>query len=193
GGGRFRSLEAAVFPFLLLPAVPLALQPPVLGLLLRLLEADPLNAALMCHVRMPLLLLKLAVRLPTHEQVRLPPVLLLLLAYSLRPQDARLLFGLAALEPAAWTELAAVRLAAAPLGPAEEAGEGAAGRGDGSGGELQMQMLYVIGTVVETAVPACFFHLDGSLSGGLFSDPLDRFPSVKTGYSLSLWVRPTAF
>ena len=60
-------------------------------------------------------------------------------------------------------------------------------------GELQMQLLYVIGTVVDSPSPAWFFHMDGSAGSGLIAGPFTRFPPRRIGYSLSMWLRPAGF
>lgn len=222
---KFRGLEAAVFPFLLLPLVPAEHQPQAAGQLSRLLDANPANAAVLCHLRAPLALLKLACLLPEQSQVRDLYFRLAaqLMSHHVSAADARELFHLASLQPSAWARLGRLRVTSgadlisahhmvAGVAVAEEGGGGGADRvaaaevrvrrhrerDDGvvlpaHSGELQMQLLYVIGTVVDSPSPAWFFHMDGSAGSGLVAGPLARFPPKRLGYSLSMWLRPAGF
>lgn len=223
---KFRGLEAAVFPFLLLPLVPPKHQPQAAGQLSRLLDANPANAATLCYLRVPLALLKLACLLPEQNQVRDLYFRLSaqLMSHHMSPEDALELFNLASLQPSAWARLGRLRVASgaedvlsseaypqqrgdcAALEAGEDASSGRKRRGRGDdrrrkrgmtmpphSGELQMQLLYVIGTVVDSPSPAWFFHMDGSAGSGLVAGPFTRFPGRRTGYSLSMWLRPAGF
>lgn len=218
---KFRALEAAVFPFLLLPLVPHEHQPQAAGQLSCLLDANPANAATLCHLRVPLALLKLACLLPPEQsQVRDLYFRLAaqLMSHHISAADALELFHLASLQPSAWARLGrlSVTSGADLISTRHIAGglmmteEGAAAdvsdeirvrhgsRDDGvllppNSGELQMQLLYVIGTVVDSPSPAWFFHMNGSVGSGLFAGPLARFPPKRIGYSLSMWLRPAWF
>lgn len=218
GASKFRGLEAAVFPFLLLPLVPSEHQPQAAEQLSRLLDANPANAAALCHLRVPLALLKLACLLPEQSQVRDLYFRLAaqLMSHHISPADALELFHLASLQPSAWARLGRLRVTSGAnlisarhlLGgvtveeDAADTGDQICvrqGRGDDgvvmppNSGELQMQLLYVIGTVVDSPSPAWFFHLDGGVGAGLVAGPLVRFPPKRTGYSLSMWFRPAWF
>lgn len=229
---KFRGLEAAVFPFLLLPLVPAGHQPQAAGQMSRLLDANPANAAVLCHLRAPLALLKLACLLPEQSRVRGLYFRLAaqLMSHHISAADARELFHLASLEPSAWARLGRLRVTSltgadfisargmASGAVAEEGGgvdpteaaaaaagvrarHGGRRRNNDNGvvvlpahsGELQMQLLYVIGTVVDSPSPAWFFHMDGSAGSGLIAGPLARFPPKRVGYSLSMWLRPAGF
>lgn len=221
---KFRGLEAAVFPFLLLPLVPSQHQPQAAGQLSRLLDANPANAATLCHLRVPLALLKLACLLPDQSQQHMRDLYFRLAAqlmsHHMSPADALELFHLASLEPSAWARLGRFRVASeANLVQTGDCGlrrvgqggltlaeEGGADRvrlrsGHGGGGvaipphsgELQMQLLYVIGTVVDSPSPAWFFHMDGGAGSGLVAGPLARLPPQRMGYSVSMWLRPALF
>lgn len=222
-GAKFQGLEAAVFPFLLLPLVPPKHQPQAFGQLSRLLDANPANAAVLCHLRVPLALLKLACLLPEQSQVRDLYFRLAaqLMSHHMSPADALELFHLASLQPSAWARLGRLRVTsmahliqtsgekcdprypkaaggAAEGGVAEEVRVRNGVVDDGAvmpphSTELQMQLLYVIGTVVDSPSPAWFFHMDGSLDSGLVAGSLARFPGQRVGYSLSMWVRPSGF
>ncbi len=220
---KFRGLEAAVFPFLLLPLVPADHQAQAAGQLSRLLDANPANAAVLCHLRVPLALLKLACLLPEQSQVRDLYFRLAaqLMSHHISAADALELFHLASLQPSAWARLGRLTVTSgadlisprSASGAAAGAGEGATadppdevrvrhgggGKGNGTAvlpphsGELQMQLLYVIGTVVDSPSPAWFFHMDGGAGSGLVAGPLPRFPPRRVGYSLSMWLRPAGF
>lgn len=220
---KFRALEAAVFPFLLLPLVPHEHQPQAAGQLSSLLDANPANAAALCHLRVPLALLKLACLLPPEQsQVRDLYFRLAaqLMSHHISAADALELFHLASLQPSAWARLGRLRVtsgadlistrhvtggmmmteegAAAAADLPGEIRVGHGGRDDGvvlppNSGELQMQLLYVIGTVVDSPSPAWFFHMNGSAGSGLLAGPLARFPPKRIGYSLSMWLRPAGF
>lgn len=220
-GAKFRGLEAAVFPFLLLPLVPPHHQAQAAGQLSRLLDANPANAAALCILRAPLALLKLACCLPDQSQVRDLYFRLAaqLMSHHMSTADATELFRLASLQPSAWARLGRLRVTSTTdLLPGGDLGrrlslrvgaaavEGAVqllGAGDGdlddaatlpsNAGELQMQLLYVIGTILETSAPAWFFHMDGGIASGLVAGPLVRFPPQRLGYSLSMWMRPALF
>lgn len=218
GASKFRGLEAAVFPFLLLPLVPSEHQPQAAEQLSRLLDANPANAAALCHLRVPLALLKLACLLPEQSQVRDLYFRLAaqLMSHHISPADALELFHLASLQPSAWARLGRLRvtsganlISARHLIGGVMVEEDAVDTGDQicvrhgreddgvvmppNSGELQMQLLYVIGTVVDAPSPAWFFHLDGSGGAGLVAGPLVRFPPKRIGYSLSMWFRPAWF
>ncbi|CAM9109555.1 unnamed protein product, partial [Hapterophycus canaliculatus] len=217
GASKFRGLEAAVFPFLLLPLVPSEHQPQAAEQLSRLLDANPANAAALCHLRVPLALLKLACLLPEQSQVRDLYFRLAaqLMSHHISPADALELFRLASLQPSAWARLGRLKVTSgASLVSARQLMGGAMvedavdtgdqicvrqGKGDAgvvmppNSGELQMQLLYVIGTVVDSPSPAWFFHLDGGSGAGLVAGPLARFPPKRIGYSLSMWFRPAWF
>lgn len=218
---KFRGLEAAVFPFLLLPLVPPRHQPQAAGQLSCLLDANPANAAALCVLRAPLALLKLACRLPDQSPVRDLYFRLAaqLMSHHMSPADATELFRLASLQPSAWGRLGRLRVASTTslfsrdeFGRQRQAKGGTmateggaklfyAGQGNtynavalpAQSGELQMQLLYVIGTVLETSCPAWFFHMDGGTASGLVAGPLLRFPPRRVGYSLSMWLRPALF
>lgn len=214
---KFRGLEAAVFPFLLLPLVPSEHQPQAAAQLSRLLDANPANAAALCHLRVPLALLKLACRLPERKNQARDLYFRLsaqLMSHHISPVDALELFHLASLQPSAWARLGRLRVTSgADLISARHAvgGGGLAAVEDGlpeivdevrvehgvvmppHASELQMQLLYVIGTVVDSPAPAWFFHMDGGGGSGLVSEPLARFPPKRVGYSLSMWLRPSGF
>lgn len=222
-GAKFRGLEAAVFPFLLLPLVPLEQQPHAAGQVSHLLDANPANAAALCHLRVPLALLKLACLLPEKSQVRDLYFRLAaqLMSHHISPADAMELFHLASLQPSAWARLGRFRVtSAAELSGSVESSrqrhaKQRATNGDGEGDqvrvrvrngdqdktvampphsdELQMQLLYVIGTVVDSPSPAWFFHMDGSAGSGLGAGPIVRFPPQRVGYSVSMWLRPSGF
>ena len=53
--------------------------------------------------------------------------------------------------------------------------------------EVQMQLLFVIGVVAERPAPPAYFSFDGS--GVLPLPPVTRFPSARTGFTLSFWLR----
>lgn len=215
---KFRALEAAVFPFLLLPLVPPEHQPQAAGQLSCLLDANPANAATLCHLRVPLALLKLACLLPEQSQVRDLYFRLAaqLMSHHISAADALELFHLASLQPSAWARLGRLRVTAraelistsdmmsgmtADEGAADELDEMRVRHGSRdygvvlppNSGELQMQLLYVIGTVVDSPSPAWFFHMNGSAGSGLLAGPLPRFPPKRIGYSLSMWLRPAGF
>lgn len=219
-GAKFRGLEAAVFPFLLLPLIPMQYQPQAAGQLSRLLDANPANAAALCYLRAPLALLKLACRLPDQSHVRDLYFRLAaqLMSHHMSPADAMELFHLASLQPSAWARLGRLQVASSTnliqgvdlnrqglaQGGATVDGcrgeqERVQGHVDGDvalpphSGDLQMQLLYVIGTVLEAPAPAWFFHMDGGTGSGLVAGPLPRFPSQRVGYSLSIWLRPALF
>jgi hypothetical protein len=54
--------------------------------------------------------------------------------------------------------------------------------------ELGLSLLTVLCSIGERRAPSCYFHFDG-YSAALKADSLDRFPSAKTGYSFSCWLR----
>ena len=53
--------------------------------------------------------------------------------------------------------------------------------------EVQMQLLFVIGVVAERPAPPAYFSFDGS--GVLPLPPVTHFPSARTGFTLSFWLR----
>jgi hypothetical protein len=54
--------------------------------------------------------------------------------------------------------------------------------------DTQMQLLDVLNRVAKRAEPSDYFVFDG-MDGVFESSGLDRFPSTKTGYTLSMWIR----
>jgi hypothetical protein len=58
--------------------------------------------------------------------------------------------------------------------------------------ELQMQTLYVIGTLTERRTPPAYFNFDG-FDAWLHVGAIDRFPSSRTGYTFSCWLKVNYF
>eukprot|EP01119_Soliformovum_irregulare_P021485 TRINITY_DN7161_c0_g1_i1.p1 TRINITY_DN7161_c0_g1~~TRINITY_DN7161_c0_g1_i1.p1 ORF type:complete len:1178 (+),score=402.61 TRINITY_DN7161_c0_g1_i1:250-3783(+) len=58
--------------------------------------------------------------------------------------------------------------------------------------DLQMQALFCIGTIAERKTPRKFFHFDG-FTGFLETRNIERFPSNRTGYTFSSWVKVDYF
>nr|CAG8475672.1 4933_t:CDS:10 [Entrophospora candida] len=58
--------------------------------------------------------------------------------------------------------------------------------------EVQSQMIYAIERISERMDPSCYFNFNG-FDSSLQTIPMDKFPNVKNGYTLSLWVKVTAF
>ena len=58
--------------------------------------------------------------------------------------------------------------------------------------ELQMQLLSVIGKLTERNAPLSYLSFDGHC-GCIALQPLARFPSAKTGYSISCWMQVNTF
>ncbi|CAB4395559.1 unnamed protein product [Rhizophagus irregularis] len=58
--------------------------------------------------------------------------------------------------------------------------------------EIQMQMIYSIERISERMDPSCYFNFNG-VDGVVQTAPLDKFPSMKNGYTLSMWIKVTAF
>ena len=58
--------------------------------------------------------------------------------------------------------------------------------------ETQMQILDVLKRIADRIDPNYYFSFDGS-SGSFQSIPLDKFPAVRTGYTVACWVKITAF
>ncbi|CAG8450051.1 14010_t:CDS:10 [Funneliformis caledonium] len=58
--------------------------------------------------------------------------------------------------------------------------------------EIQMQMIYSIERISERMDPSCYFNFNG-IDSVLQTAPLDKFPSIKHGYTLSMWIKVIAF
>lgn len=58
--------------------------------------------------------------------------------------------------------------------------------------ETQMQMLYAMERISERTDPAYYFSFDGC-DGTFITFPLDKFPAVRIGYTVSCWIKVTTF
>jgi hypothetical protein len=199
----FRSTEAALMPVLLVPCAPQRVQVSVLGVLGEIMDACPMYCRALCDMQVPGLLLRLVQRLAPRLRPLYLQLLARLLAYDVRPHEAKLLFQLA--------QLSAASVAA---GHGERRGKQQQQQQVQHVGvsspqtaqrtvqqtqdalrELQMQLLFVIGTLCDRRWPRHYFEFRGGLSesSGHLRLSVDRFPSTKTGYSVTAWLRIEAF
>ncbi|RUS28230.1 hypothetical protein BC938DRAFT_482128, partial [Jimgerdemannia flammicorona] len=58
--------------------------------------------------------------------------------------------------------------------------------------ETQMQMLYAMERISERTDPAYYFGFDGC-DGTFITFPLDKFPPMKIGYTVTCWIKVTTF
>jgi hypothetical protein len=203
----FFSPEASLLPFLVLSTLAVDQQPAALHTISRLLDANPLNCRALSDVHTAPALLRLACHAPDQVQPLCLQLLAQLLSYSAKPDEVRLLFDLAGGSAKAWSAFLSdgregdamlsdrlLHQALRPRGGSVWLADSGVGGGKGRHirRDLQMQLLYVIGRVVEHRAPNTFFHLTGS-HGGLRLYLKDRLTSVKGGYTLTCWMRPTAF
>ena len=55
-----------------------------------------------------------------------------------------------------------------------------------------LQVLAVLALLAERETPSAFFHFDGQ-GGALLSAPIERFPTLKAGYTFAAWIRVQHF
>ena len=166
---RFRSTEAALMAIVLLPHATPAVQIAVIRSFGALLDANPANCRALCDMNVPFFLLRIVTKL--HEDTRGMYLQLVaqLLRYDIAPEEALLLFKLSNLNLSNFTDVE-----------------------PGVIKEIQMQILYVIGQVVERVAPRSYFNFDGT-DGALCTGPVRRFPASTIGYTVECWMRLNNF
>lgn len=186
---RFYDPLVTLLPFTVLPGLDPDSLPLALRALSSLMDANPLNCRALCDVGIPLYLLLLGGFSPERVQPLYLQLSAELMSYSIKPQELRLLFGLAAGGGDAWRKFVAGEGEAwGTMGKIIEpiAAAGTPPR------DMQMQLLHVIGKVVEHDSPSTYFHFDGTKAGIRISLK-EKLGAAKGGYTIAGWVRPGAF
>ncbi len=150
----------------LLPIGDSRTQGEVLQLLIKLMESNPTNKKIFCLAQGLKHLLNLANESDEVVQSSYFQLIASLGSYDISPSEVRILFDLASLS-----------LAKGATNKHKER-------------ELQMQLLFVIGSIMERRAPLHYFHFNGVDHFAQFK-LVERFP--KNGYSLSCWIRANYF
>eukprot|EP01133_Synstelium_polycarpum_P014975 gene14975-17709_t len=187
GRSCIRSPDAAFMLVDLLPQSPAHIQQHNLLLLMKILESNPQNKRMLCAAQGLKFLLHLSHQSPEETQSYYSRLIVVLGLYDISPSEVRLLFDLACFPSfASHPQLAAHAAASAP--PLSLL----AGADTRRKNELQMQVLYVIGTLTERKTPPLYFHFDG-FDSSIALASIERFPSARSGYTFAAWIKAEYF
>ncbi|GAM25725.1 hypothetical protein SAMD00019534_089000 [Acytostelium subglobosum LB1] len=217
GRSKLRSPDAALMLIDLLPQSPTHIQQHNLILLMKILESNPQNKKMLCAAQGLKFLLYLSHQAPEETQSYFSRLIVILGLYDISPSEVRLLFDLACF-PAfeSHPQLAQHQqhytstppLSHNPINSSSGSGSSSSGNNFGESNsstpystqkrernkkhELQMQVLYVIGTLTERKAPPLYFNFDG-FDSYISVGTIDKFPSQRSGYTFSCWIKTNYF
>ncbi|RKP11214.1 hypothetical protein THASP1DRAFT_27053, partial [Thamnocephalis sphaerospora] len=164
-------------------------------LFVQLLQVNTRNQQLVCLDRGLEYVVRAAIREtlePQASQAPLPPasfagLISLIGGYDVSPEDAALLLN-AVYDPA---RIGGCKLDAPSSTLASTAHGGYTGATSVAASDLRKELLIALMEISSRLDPTHTFSFDGA--GGILSFPLERLPGPRYGYTVSLWVKITAF
>ncbi|EFA76742.1 hypothetical protein PPL_09493 [Heterostelium album PN500] len=211
GRSKLRSPDAALMLVDLLPQSPTHVQQHNLILLMKILESNPQNKKMLCAAQGLKFLLYLSHQSPEETQSYYSRLIVILGLYDISPSEVRLLFDLACF-PSFESHPQLLHHHNNNLSSAlQQAANNNNNNSNNSNfvntpssthsvqrrernrkQELQMQVLYVIGTLTERKAPPLYFNFDG-FDSYISVGTIDKFPSQRSGYTFSCWLRTNYF
>eukprot|EP01132_Coremiostelium_polycephalum_P007664 gene7664-9429_t len=199
GKARLRSPDAALMLVDLLSQCPPSSQRHNLIFLMKILESNPQNKKMLCAAQGLKFLLYLSHISTEETQSYYSRLIVILGLYDISPSEVRLLFDLACFPSfESHPQLAnqynngnnnSVQTIS---NPQTNTNNNNIRKEKIRKHELQMQVLYVIGTLTERKTPPLYFNFDG-FDSCITTGQIDKFPSARSGYTFSCWIKTNYF